>query len=381
MLKLRVVQARYGDCMILESGYGRRRKHVLVDGGPGKVYGPHLRGELKRITASGGKLDLVVLSHVDGDHILGLLEMMEDLKKSGASPVVQVSGMYHNGFSKIFPESARAAGEVEREILVTPPSFEIEEAVGAAGAAQDPVVPGVEAGLWDLPAVYGIKEGHQLQVIDAELGIPRNPALPDRLLTLETAPRPLRTAGMRLWILGPKQSNLDRLRALWIDWLEEKGLSFDTAEKLIKPDDSEANLSSIMFMAESGRRRILMTGDGLGDDVVEGLERSGLLMPGGVIHVDILKLPHHGSARNLVGSLLDRVLADTYVISADGRHGNPDWQSMEWLVDAACRQNRDIHIFATNNTPVLERLIKERPPESNHYILTVMPKGISSVVL
>lgn len=136
-----------------------------------------------------------------------------------------------------------------------------------------------------------------------------------------------------------------------------------------------------MFLAESGQRRILMTGDGLGSDVVAGLETAGLMPPGGTFKVDILKLPHHGSARNAVGALFDRVLADTYVISADGKHGNPDYQTLEWLVNAACRQGRDIHIFATNPTPTLERLVQDRPPAANHYRLTIMERGASSALL
>jgi hypothetical protein len=379
MLKLRVVQAQFGDCFILESGYGKRRKYVLIDGGPGGVYKPYLRGELKKIAAEGGKLDLVVLTHVDGDHILGLLEFMQELKQAqeaGQPPLVQVSGMWHNGFSKILPEAADEAQQVEMAMAVEPDPPPQDPA-----AANRPAEPSPEAGLWDAPVDYGIKEGHQLQVMDAELGISRNPALKDRLMTLENAPRPVRAAGMRLWILGPRQEHLDRLRQKWIEWIKDQGLVFEVSRQLVKPDTSEANLSSIMFLAESGRRRILLTGDGLGDDVVAGLEYAGLLQPGGTIHVDILKVPHHGSARNVVGSLLERVLADTYIFSANGKYGNPDWQTLEWLVDAACSQNRDIHIFATNTTPSLKRLLAERPPQTNHYTLTVMEKGVPSVVL
>jgi hypothetical protein len=379
MLKLRVLQARFGDCFILEGGFGKRRKYVLVDGGPNGVYGPYLRGELIKISAVEGKLDLVVLTHVDADHILGLLELMAELKADrdhGQPPLVQVSGMWHNGFSKILPEAAQAADQLEKEMMAAPPSFDVE-----GEADPEAAVPSVEEGLWALPEDYGIKEGHQLQMLDAELGISRNPTLPDRLITLENAARPMRAAGMRLWILGPKQANLERLRKTWLTWLKENEISFGVTGELVKPDTSEANLSSIMFLAESGGRRILFSGDGLGDDVIYGLEQTGLMPPGGTIQVDILKLPHHGSARNAVGALFDRVLADIYIISADGKYGNPDRQTLDWLVDAACRQGRDIKIFATNNTAALEDLVRERPPQKNHYHLTVMSKEASSVVL
>ncbi len=52
------------------------------------------------------------------------------------------------------------------------------------------------------------------------------------------------------------------------------------------------------------------------------------------MHVDLLKLPHHGSCRNNTAELLTRVTADTYVISADGKHGNPDLETLERLAEA-----------------------------------------------
>lgn len=366
MLNLRVVQSRFGDSLILENGAGNRRKYILVDGGPTGVYGPYLKPELKRIAESGGKLELMVLSHVDNDHILGLLEMMDDLKKlkaAGQPPVIEVAGMWHNGFSKILPrEVKRHADDLEAEMAVTP--------------LPDPDHPlRVEAG------PFGVSEGHDLQMADVDLGIPRNAGFPDQLISLENAPKAFRVGGIKIWILGPSAKNLERLRGLWVKWLMRESLPFGPGEEPVQPDDSTANLSSIMFLAEAGRRRILLTGDGLGDDLVEGLEKAGLLPPDGTMHVDILKLPHHGSARNAVGKLFDRVLADTYVLCADGRYGNPDWQTLVWLVDSACHQNRQIKIFATNLAPSLERLLKERPPESNFYTLTIMPKGTTSAVL
>jgi len=75
------------------------------------------------------------------------------------------------------------------------------------------------------------------------------------------------------------------------------------------------------------------------------------------------------------------VLAGTYLISADGRHGNPDRETLDWLVDAACRQGRDIKIVATNSTRDLEQLVIDRPPQANHYTLTIMPRGSAPLEL
>lgn len=363
MMRLRVVQSRFGDCLILQNGYGKRRKYVLVDGGPARVYEAYLRPELLQIAASGGKLDLVVLTHVDNDHVVGLLGLMNELvrqKQAGLPPLIGIGGLWHNGFSKILPrEIAPQAELLEQEELTTP---------------LGPPDPG-DAG------PFGVAEGHALQLADIELGVSRNAGFPDELVTAENAPRSVRVGGMWLRLIGPPARNLERMREKWVRWLMKEHLPFAPGEEPVKPDDSDANLSSIMFLAEAGKRRILLTGDGLGDDILAGLERAGLLPPDGSMYVDVFKVPHHGSARNAVGRLFERVQAGIYLLCADGKYDNPDWQTLVWMVDAACQQGRDIRIVATNPAPSLTRLLAERPPEKNHYTLEIMPRGASAMLL
>ena len=84
MLTLRIVQAKFGDCLIVEYGDKKKPKYMLIDGGPGGVYSGSLRDELVKIKKSGGQIDLMVLSHIDGDHIVGLLDLLEELKQNVA---------------------------------------------------------------------------------------------------------------------------------------------------------------------------------------------------------------------------------------------------------------------------------------------------------
>ena len=44
---------------------------------------------------------------------------------------------------------------------------------------------------------------------------------------------------------------------------------------------------------------MLLTGDARGDKILEGMELAGLLEKDGKRHVDILKVPHHGSDNNM----------------------------------------------------------------------------------
>ena len=59
------------------------------------------------------------------------------------------------------------------------------------------------------------------------------------------------------------------------------------------------NLASIMLLADEGGKRLLLTGDGHSADIVKGLRLHGLLDGQGRLHVDVLKVQHHGAEFNI----------------------------------------------------------------------------------
>jgi beta-lactamase superfamily II metal-dependent hydrolase len=79
VIKLHVVQAEYGDCLILESSTSKNSTTVLIDGGPYQTFEKHLEPSLRELPIN-GKFDLVVLSHIDSDHIIGLLGLLEEIR-------------------------------------------------------------------------------------------------------------------------------------------------------------------------------------------------------------------------------------------------------------------------------------------------------------
>ena len=104
-------------------------------------------------------------------------------------------------------------------------------------------------------------------------------------------------------------------------------------------------------------RRMLLTGDARGDHIIEGLEAAGLIEHGRC-HVDLLKLPHHGSDRNLEPAFFETVTADHYVISSNGdKFDNPDKDTLEWL--AAARKGAG-HFTVYLTYPVPEFKYKKR---------------------
>jgi hypothetical protein len=101
----------------------------------------------------------------------------------------------------------------------------------------------------------------------------------------------------------------------------------------------------------------------------------------GVFHVDVMKVPHHGSARNASRKFFTQVTADVYVFSANGKDGNPDAPTLAWLVQAIKEQRRQARIAATNMTPGLEAMLKEFPPALYGYELEVCTPGEHALTL
>jgi len=68
------------------------------------------------------------------------------------------------------------------------------------------------------------------------------------------------------------------------------------------------------------------------------------LKAGDTTHVDVLKVPHHGSANNLDDDFFQRITADHYVLSGDGEHGNPERETLQMLLDARGRAKYTVHL-------------------------------------
>ena len=67
-----------------------------------------------------------------------------------------------------------------------------------------------------------------------------------------------------------------------------------------RPHEGHApNLASLMLLARRADKRVLLTGDGHAADILQGPGAPAKLDDDGRIHVDVLKVQHHGSEHNI----------------------------------------------------------------------------------
>jgi hypothetical protein len=366
MLILHVLQAEYGECLLVEFGRPDQSRFLLIDGGVATTYSGGLRNRLAAIGQVGGRLDLVILSHVDNDHITGLLDLFAELhaqRASGQPELVSVEALWHNSFHTTIGVRSDLESRLRR--LLSQP--------GSAGAAM----------VCTQATLAGIGEGQALSRTARQLVIPINPGFPKGRVVLEESPAAVTLGNMSLRVVGPSRSSLIRLRRQWRAWLRRHEEAIGSGDPLLaaNSDRSVPNLSSIMTLVEADGRRMLLSGDGRSDHLLQGLERIGLLVPGGTITVDLLKLPHHGSARNVTKTLFDRVRANRYVISTNGRDGNPDPATLAWLAMAIRDQGRSAEILATNSTPSLAAMTANYPQSAYGYRLKILDPGSTAFTL
>jgi beta-lactamase superfamily II metal-dependent hydrolase len=358
LLKLIVVQAEYGDCLLLESSDGNKSKFILIDGGPSQTYEKNLKPTLDTILAS-KNLDLIILSHIDNDHVLGLLDLFEAIKSekdASGGALLNVNGLWHNSFSDILGTKLDSNRLVKN--LFSSKRFSFIK--GEDFITKLPA----------LGALKGVSEGRDVTKLAEYLNVPINAQFGGNPIVVRGEEFKIIEAGnMKFHILGPTQKNLDRLKKVWDDWenshTEAEVIHDYVALNAI--DSSISNLSSIMFLAELEGKKILFTGDGLADDIIDSLSEKQMLNSEGRLHVDILKVPHHGSERNVSKHFFDTVTADTYVISANGRDDNPSFSTLKWIIESGKKNYKKITIVATNKTENIERAQQLYDPKKFGY--------------
>jgi hypothetical protein len=302
---LDALPARHGDALWVTWGDGATTRHLLVDGGPPST---RTRAALEARMRD-RRVELVVVTHIDSDHIAGVLALLER-----ASLPLEIGEVWFNG--------------------------------------------------WDhLPSdLLGAKQAERLSSAIVHRGIPWNRAFGEQAIAIpDDGPLPVTElpGGLILTVLSPSRTELAELRPVWKKEIEEAGLvpggaaaqerepaadllggegPVDPARLAAAPfvdDTTEPNRSSIVLLAEFASRSLLLTGDVHSAALTRGLCR--LARERGVerVTVEVVKVPHHGSRNNLGPDLLAVLDSERWVFSTNGAiYHHPDPVSIARIVTA-----------------------------------------------
>ena len=314
--RIEMLPALHGDCLVVEYGDERRTRRMLIDGGPIGAWGA-LQARVDALPAGDRRFELVVLSHVDTDHIDGIIRLFANPRPW---PFV-VKDVWFNGWRHL------------------------EKAHGLLGGKQGEYLSALMARRLDAGAWNGAFDGEPVVV-------PKEGPLPERTLA----------GNMKLTLLSPTPEKLERMRKAWrkdlgdaIDpgdleraweilagrkqYLPGQGLLGTTPdldallEKQSRPDNAAANGSSIAFLAEFAGRSCLFLADAHPDAVCASLAR--LLESRGLqrLVVDAVKVSHHGSRGNTTDELMELVESPRFLFSSNGaQFGHPDREAVQRVI-------------------------------------------------
>ncbi len=298
VFSIEMLQANYGDAIWLEYGPADSPNVVLIDCGFKSTY----REIIKRIEERDLTLELLILSHIDEDHIKGAIPLLQDARLGPG----RVRDIWFNGYDHMV--AADAMGAMQGEMF----SAIIEE----------------QGYSWN--GDWGGKP-----VIVPETG-------PLNVCTLP--------GGLKLTVLSPTAEQLREMAVKWKSELHDKGLEpGDTeavfkaladrgtvyqpdalgtidpelmADKVFKEDTAEPNGSSIAVLAEYRDTQVLLTGDAFPTVLVNSINRLLDELNQSKLAVNALKVAHHGSKGNTSPELLSKLECPQYLVSTNGKKFN-----------------------------------------------------------
>ena len=336
MFELRMFTARDGDAILLSYEGPAGRRHVLVDGGRRETY-TVLRPALARIADAGERIELLVLTHIDADHIEGLLELIQDPDRP-----ITIDEVWFNGPDQL--SRLQALGFDQGD------AFQVGLKAAALGA---------NARFQGGPIVLPANGCPPRFVLDGGLAI--------TLLSPDTGRLTKLAAQWRAWHAAAPKRAMEkearrgkRLQAMGRRPMPARIDVAALAEASIELDRELVNGTSIAFVAEWAGARALLAADAHPDLLCASLDH--LREPGKSYVVDLLKVPHHGSAGNITAALLERLECRRYAISTDGsRHGHPDPEAVARLLryGTAGRKELWFNYRQASTTPWAERSLCE----------------------
>jgi len=347
---IEMLPADYGDSLLVSWNGAQGTHRMLIDGGLVKS-ADGIKPHLKTI----GAIDLVVMTHVDGDHIGGILELFRDPE---TNPLVR--SIWFNAYAHLVTAAdmlGPVQGEELTELLVSlkkvwnkrwpnPPSK-------SHGITGGPVMRN------GLPPVIGLPGGATATLLSPT---------PVELAKLEPVwAEDVRKAGLVRDVEGVEEP-AEEVRA---DMLGEAPTLAELAARKSGTDKTVANGSSIAFVFEHGNTRILFGGDAHPKVLLEGLD---MLRHGDEPYrLDAFKLPHHASRKNVTNDLVAAVDCPNWLVSTNGvRFSHPNDEALARVIVGS---RVPPHFVANYLSDRWSSFTERYQPDTHGYSVSFPPDG------
>ena len=352
MFRIEMLPGGHGDSLWIEYGTPQHRHQILIDGGPLSAFDA-LKQKITELPKSRRKVDLLVVTHIDADHIEAPVRLL------GERPLgLKIGEVWFNAWRHLTASEEDLLGPVQ---------------------------------------------GEYLSLLIQENRLPWNTAFGERGVFCRSSEDGTCTikGDLKITLLSPGGEELKKLRKVWRREVENAGLDPGNPEKArerleqdkrlrprdllgtavsvdallrkpFSPDDAVANGSSIAFVAEFEGKSCLFAGDAHPNVLEAGITR--LLQKRGQekLKLDAFKIAHHGSKHNLSTELLQKVSCPRYLVSTNGNYFNhPDAEAIARVIEHGGEQPQIFFNYKTEeNAPWGDSALMKR-----HKYSAVYPKA------
>lgn len=289
-MRLEILQAGTGDSIWIS----HNKKNVVIDGGKSTT-AIKLRYEQMPQDEC---IDLLVVTHIDSDHIAGIIALVELMKSRGE--LEKLKQVWFN-----FPKKE-----------------ETDE--------------------------YSVSEGNQLSSLLCKI---------DDLCWYNNTSlflgRTIPVGEINLSILAPdydvsedyKPKSPDELGVEKSDW----DVSLTTLIENVDDDDLDEggpNSQSIVILVECDGKKILLTGDCTPKELYKSLHAYNITHDS-PLDLDLMKLPHHGSLRNVTKDIISEIRCSNYIISTNvnKKYCFPNKETVAKLISYRNPSEKTISVF------------------------------------
>lgn len=357
-----VIKASEGDCFFLSFTFESSNFNMMIDSGPGKCWRNELCTFLDSINAAGKRINVLLITHIDTDHIGGAIKLFAEDKYCN-----MVDEVWYNGLPQITNTIASTATEDEEYAFSRLKSMHYYSAdapngpisVRQAQALSDllrkkhiPVnIPANGSAITSLTHSVRLSDNFQIDFL-----LPKADKLQElktkfqvelyKVCSRETfSTTPSAELAFEYTMLDESQIS-ETVIPIAQSWPNLKSLQeWATAECCA--DKSKTNASSIAICIKFYDKKLLFLGDANSEDICDTLTTWATDFEQDLFF-DIVKLPHHGAAGNNL-DILNKIDARYFILSTDGvKFSHPSKETVAKIVSRPTTTTRHL-IFNYKN--------------------------------
>ncbi len=359
-----------GDAFLIKES-GPAPTILLIDGGFSTTFQNCILPDLKKLHTEGESLDLVVATHIDSDHIAGLIKFFEQNGSSMNPSIIKVNEVWHNSLRSIKNHKSQS-----EELLAA--DQELITEICRLGLSTNPL------NLNDHEEISS-KQGSSLGAVLLKNGYKWNEKEGFCSINCQSYSCYNISPNVSIRVLAPTKERLAQLHDYWLSDLQSLGFAsqisdspiFDDAfeflcsmktqstqeeehielcssdekslDEIYSPDQSITNGSSISMIVEMGKSKLLFLGDSWAEDIIEALK--SLKDQEFPIIFDAIKISHHGSCRSTSPDLLRIIDSPVFLVSSNGqKRGHPSEELIKAILDRSATFPRKIYFNYSTST-------------------------------